>query len=156
MAGQQTVSPYAVVAGQRPARQTTKRLLMPMSRHLEHKGLDQTEPAVLLACFQQAQYFTPRTRERFSRLAGRATFVAALGAAMPDTPAPHVRGANLGDGATRRMGRDRAHFAGALVARDLGDDGPDGDRRFDYIITHNRALVIAAAAGLLTKITPLR
>ncbi len=131
-----------------------------MSRHLEHKGLDQTEPAVLLACFQQAQYFTPRTRERFSRLAGRATFVAALGAAMPDTPAPRVRGANLGDGDPLCGEWDvivvGPHFAGALVARDLGDDGPDGDRRFDYIITHNRALVIAAAAGLLTKITPLR
>lgn len=37
-AGQLTVSPYTVIAGQRPARRATKRLRMPLSKHLEHKG----------------------------------------------------------------------------------------------------------------------
>lgn len=48
-----------------------------------------------------------------------------------------------------------AHFAAALVARDLGDTGPDPDRRFDFAATHDRALVIEAAATLLARISPL-
>ena len=46
------------------------------------------------------------------------------------------------------------HFAGAFVARDLGDDCPDGDRRFDFFVTYDRALVLEAARALMLKIVP--
>ena len=46
------------------------------------------------------------------------------------------------------------HFAAALVARDCGDDGPDADRRFDFVITHDRDLVVRAAQPLLDKLAP--
>jgi hypothetical protein len=47
------------------------------------------------------------------------------------------------------------HFAGALVARDLGDtDVPDGDRRFAFATVYDRALVIAAARTLIARIVP--
>ena len=45
------------------------------------------------------------------------------------------------------------HFAGALLARDLGDGGDDRQRRFDYLITHDRELVIRAARAMLRRIT---
>jgi hypothetical protein len=44
------------------------------------------------------------------------------------------------------------HFAGAFVARDLGDDGPDRDRRFDFFVTYERELVVAAARTLMARI----
>lgn len=154
-----TATPYTVVAAQRTTMQTTKRLLMPMSKHLENKGFDAAEPMVMLACFQDAQHFTRRSRSRFTSMAERAAFVAALGVNMPDTPAPGVRGAAfhrndalLGEWDVVVVG---PHFAGALVARDLGDEGPDSERRFDFAITHDRDLVIAAAATLLARIHPL-
>jgi DICT domain-containing protein len=77
---------------------------------------------------------------------------------MPATPAPGVRGASLapgdplrGEWAVIMVG---PHFAAALVARDCGDDGPDVDRRFDVVITHDRDLVVRAAQPLLDRLLP--
>ncbi len=44
------------------------------------------------------------------------------------------------------------HFAAALVARDLGDAGPDAERRFDFVLTYDRDLVVDVAACLLSRI----
>ncbi|MCY1143784.1 hypothetical protein OWR29_37780 [Actinoplanes sp. Pm04-4] len=41
------------------------------------------------------------------------------------------------------------HQAAALVARDLGDSGPETERRFDFAITHDRDLFAEAARPLL-------
>ena len=46
------------------------------------------------------------------------------------------------------------HFAAALVARDLGDTGPENERRFDYAVTHNRDLAIDAARSMMARILP--
>ena len=46
------------------------------------------------------------------------------------------------------------HYAGALVARDVGDSGPDMGRRFQYAITHDRATVVNAARSLLSRLLP--
>lgn len=48
------------------------------------------------------------------------------------------------------------HHAAALVALDLGDVGEDARRRFDYVVTHDRQLVIEAARSLLHWLTPVR
>ena len=48
------------------------------------------------------------------------------------------------------------HFAAALVARDLGDTGADADRRFDYTVTHDRALVLQVADSLMHRVLPGR
>jgi EAL domain-containing protein (putative c-di-GMP-specific phosphodiesterase class I) len=153
-----TTTPFQVVAGRRPVSRVSKDLLMPMSQHLEHNGLDPHEPIVLLACFQEARHFTADTRRRFSRLAEHAAFVGAVGVGMPSVPAPGVRGGNLRPNDLLRGEWDviavGPHFAGALVARDCGDDGPDRGRRFDYAITHDRDLVIRAARALLATLVP--
>ena len=47
------------------------------------------------------------------------------------------------------------HQAAALVARDLGDTGAEPERRFDFAVTHDRALVIEAARTLLQWLTPV-
>jgi DICT domain-containing protein len=46
-----------------------------------------------------------------------------------------------------------AHFAGALIARDCEDTGPDRSRRFDYVVTHDRALVLRAARAMFRYVT---
>ncbi|CAN5900488.1 hypothetical protein BH23ACT2_BH23ACT2_06170 [soil metagenome] len=40
------------------------------------------------------------------------------------------------------------------AARDLGDRGPEADRRFDYALTNDRELVLAVAQTLLERIAP--
>jgi hypothetical protein len=45
------------------------------------------------------------------------------------------------------------HYSGALIARDLGDDGPDADRRYEFVVTHDRDLVLDASRSLMARIT---
>src|SRR5205085_1111023 len=44
----------------------------------------------------------------------------------------------------------------ALLARDLGDDGPDLERGFEYALTYDRDTVVRAAAALLSRVAPTR
>jgi hypothetical protein len=46
------------------------------------------------------------------------------------------------------------HFAAAFVARDLGDTGADGDRRFEFFLTYERELVVRAARALMARLVP--
>ncbi|BCJ56521.1 hypothetical protein Asp14428_79960 [Actinoplanes sp. NBRC 14428] len=148
-------TPYEIVAPRRPVVETTKGELMPISRHLE--ALAEDGP-VLLACFQDAQHFTPATARRFARIARHSPLVAAIGVGLPERPAPGIRGASLTAGDPLRGEWNvivvGPHRAAALVARDLGDTGPDRDRRFAFATTHDRDLVIAAARSLLRIIAP--
>jgi EAL domain-containing protein (putative c-di-GMP-specific phosphodiesterase class I) len=151
-------TPWEVVAEAREVGQATKDLLLEMSMHLEHKGLDAAEPNVLLACFQEASNFTPATQGRFEFLATRAAFIGALGHGMPISPVAGVRGADLAADDPLRGEWDLVvigpSFAAALVARDHGDSGPDQQRRFDFVITHDRELVVRAAEPLLRRLVP--
>ncbi|MGK5685593.1 sensor domain-containing phosphodiesterase [Actinoplanes sp. URMC 104] len=155
-----TGTPFGIVAGRRPLTRATKAQLMPMSRHLEALVGDGGEPSVLLACFQEARHFTPATARRFRRFATSSPLVAALGAGLSDEPVPGVRGACLGDADVLRGEWNvivvGPHRAAALVAHDLGDSGPDPERRFDFAITHDRALVVEAARSLLGWLAPAR
>jgi EAL domain-containing protein (putative c-di-GMP-specific phosphodiesterase class I) len=153
-------TPWEVVAAAREPRSTTKDLLVEMSMQLEHEGLDAAEPNVLLACFQEADQFTPAARSRFEFLATRAAFTGALGHGMPVSPVAGVRGADLDAGDPLCREWDLVvigpRFAAALVARDLGDDGPEERRRYDVAVTHDRDLVIRAAEPLLRRLVPER
>jgi EAL domain-containing protein (putative c-di-GMP-specific phosphodiesterase class I) len=153
-----TATPFEVIAAHRATTRSAKELLIPMSMHLENKGLGNGEPLVVLGCFQEALHFTAPARLRFARLAERATFVGAVGAGMGSEPALGVRGANLDATDPLRGEWDvivvGPHFAGALVARDCGDEGPDLERRFDAVITYDRDLVVEAARALLSTLIP--
>jgi EAL domain-containing protein (putative c-di-GMP-specific phosphodiesterase class I) len=153
-----TASPFAVATATRAARPADKRLLIEVSKHLERQALALGRPTVVVGAFQEGRFFTEATARRYTALAWSAAFVGALGEGMPVAPAPHVRGALLDHGDPVRGEWDLAvvgpHFAGALVARDLGDDGPDLDRRFDYVLTYERDLVVDVASALLARIAP--
>jgi DICT domain-containing protein len=113
---------------------------------------------VILGAFEDVRHFTPATRRRYAELAERVAFVGALGRGIATVPAPGVRGAVLhpddpvnGEWHVAVMA---PHFCAALVAGDLGDTGPDPDRRFDYVLTYDRDLVSQIAAGLMGRMLP--
>jgi EAL domain-containing protein (putative c-di-GMP-specific phosphodiesterase class I) len=151
-------TPFDIVTAHRPTVVTSKSALMPMSRHLEALARDSHQPPVLLACFQEARHFTPATARRFTAIAQRSPLVAALGMNLSDEPAPGVRGAHFGAGDALRGEWNvllvGPHQAAALVARDLGDAGPEAERRFAFATTYDRALVVAAARSLLHWLAP--
>ena len=154
-------TPYEIVAARRPTAEATKRMLLPLSHYLETKAQDPAEPPMLLASFQEGGFFTPATARRYAAIAGTAALVAVLGTELPSVPVPGVpavRGTAIaGDDPLRGEWNVIVvgpHFAGALVARDLADTGPDAGRRFTYALTYDRDLVLDAARAMLHWIVP--
>ncbi|HEY0000330.1 MAG TPA: EAL domain-containing protein [Actinoplanes sp.] len=153
-------TPFEIIRARRPLAVATKAQLLPMSLHLEALAGDGSEPPVLLACFQEARHLTPATRRRYARIARHSPLVAAFGAGLSEEPTPGVRGAELGAGDALRGEWNvivvGPHHAAALVARDLGNTGPQRERRFEFALTHDRGLVLEAARTLLTWLAPAR
>lgn len=153
-----TPSPFGSLPPGTALRQSTKPLLVEISKHLEREAARLGSTAVVVSTFQEARHLTPSTVRRYRDLAQRVGFVGAIGEGLPDEPLEGVRGGRLahddivhGEWAVAVLA---PHFAAALLARDLGDDGPDADRRFEFALTYDRERVAAAARSLMSHITP--
>jgi len=155
-AGTDDPSPFNLAAVDRPVRDADKRMLLEISKQLETMAHAAGDSAIVLAAFQDATFFTPATRRRYTGLVRSCSFVAALGQGMPAEPLPGLRGAVIRPGDPLLGEWDIAvlgpHFAGCLVARDLGDTGPDMTRRFEFILSHDRELTIRVAASLMSRV----
>jgi len=149
-------SPFEIVARHRPIRRADKRLLLALSREIEASAGGLGPAAVIMSSFQANQCFSPATAATYARLADGASLVAALAAELASRPVRGVHGAGLRPEDPVRSEWDVTllgpHSAIALVARDLGDGGSDMDRRFDFAVTHDRTLVIAAAHALMGRL----
>ncbi len=152
-------SPFSALPPGTVLRRSPKQLLIEVSRQLEREALRIGETAVITSTFQHARYFTPSTTARYRDLAERVGFVCALGEGMPKEPVPGVpavRGVDvafedpiLGEWDVAVVG---PHFAGALLARDLGDIGIEGERMFEYALTYDRDVVVASARSLMSRV----
>src|SRR5918995_6338670 len=152
------VSPFACLPIDVPLREAPKALLIELSKQLEREALRLGAASVVAATFQEARHFTPATTLRYRDLVERTGFVCALGEDLPVEPLPGLRGAALDPADPVRGEWDVTvlgpHFSAALLARDLGDDGPDAQRRFAYALTYDRDTVIRATAALLARVAP--
>ena len=162
------MTPFELVAAVQTPRRTTKRVLIEMSKHLEASAMDAHGTAVVLGTFQEAERLTTPTSRRWAKLAERASYVGALGVGVSSEPAPGVHGESLSPDDPLRREWDLAvltpHVAVVLCALDLTTldgaephTGPDADRHFDYVISHDRGLVVDAVGLLLERMAgPLR
>jgi len=155
-----SLSPYdAVTTGGPQPRIARKNVLLQISHNVEAQALSDPGAPLLLAAFEDLSHFTNATARRYEALAAHCSICAALGTGMPVEPATGVRGARLLDGdpltgewSVVALG---SHYAGALLGKDLRDTNcPDGDRRFSYVVTHDRALVELAAESLMRRVIP--
>lgn len=149
-------SPFSALPPGTVLARSPKHLLVEVSKHLEREAMRIGETAVVTATFQHARFFTPATTARYRDLAERVGFVCALGEGMVEVPAAGVRGVDvpvtdpvLGEWDVTVLG---PHFSGALLARDLGDVGVDGDRTFEYALTYDRDVVVAATRSLMSRV----
>ena len=153
-------SPVELVHTCRGLKIGRKDVLLSITRALEAKALELGEHAVVAGTFQHVRHFTPHTRARYERLGAQTSLTVALGAGIPDPPAAGVRGVDLASDDPLAREWDVAvlgpHYAGALVARDLGDTGPDHERRFEFVLTFDRELVVDVAAALIGRVTSLQ
>ncbi|MGY1839340.1 MULTISPECIES: EAL domain-containing protein [unclassified Modestobacter] len=152
------LSPFACLPPEFPLRESPKALLIELSKQLERQAMRLGETCVVAATFQEARHLTPATRLRYRDLVERVGFACALGADLPPEPLPGLRGADLAAGDPVLGEWDLVvlspHFSAALLARDLGDDGPDLDRRFAFALTYDRDTVVRAARALLQRVAP--
>jgi PAS domain S-box-containing protein len=152
------LSPFACLPPEVPVREAPKALLIELSKQLERQAMRLGETCVVAAAFQEARHVTPSTRQRYRDLVERVGFVAALGEDLPVEPLPGLRGAHLAPTDPVRGEWDivvlSPHFSAALLARDLGDQGPDLDRRFAFALTYERDTVVRAARALLSRVAP--
>lgn len=151
-------TPFEIVSVQREVRRGDKSLLLTISRQLELHAARQGAAVVVLAAFQDARHFTAPTARLYAQLAEQAAFVGALARGLGPQPTAGVRGASLGE--QDKLAQEwnvvvtAPHFAAAFTARDLGDTGPDMQRRFDFALTHDRDLTMQAARPLMHAVAP--
>lgn len=159
-------TPFEVVTRRRPARSATRQLLRSLSRQLEYRAADPADPSVLVACFEDATHLSPAVAGEYARIAEAAVMVATFGRGMPPEPAKKVRGTALAD--DDPLAQEwvvvavAAHFGAALVARrprrSITDSTVDHSEdaqgaRYDFAVTYERDLVIAAAHSLVQRIS---
>lgn len=155
------LTPFEEIGDRRTVLEGDKRLLFSLSRQLEQEAFAVQGESVVIATFQDARFFTDKMRCRYERIAAEAALVGVIGAGVPEQPGRGIRGAGLSPD-DRLLGEWDVvvigpHFAGAFVARDLGDidgPGPDAERRFEYFMTYDRSLVTDAARALLRRLVP--
>lgn len=151
------VSPFACLPLGTALRRSPKWLLIELSKQLEREAMRIGETCVVAAAFQEARHFTPSTGRRYRDLATRCGFVSAIGRGLTAEPVSGVRGGTLDPADPVHREWDLVvvgpHFTAALLARDLGDEGPDLDRMFEFALTYRRDTVVAAAHGLLGRVT---
>lgn len=150
-------TPFSTVEQHPGLRIGRKGLLLDLSLHIETQGRHLDQAPVVLSAFQTGERFTPATTVRYRRLAGRCPLVGALGVGLSIDPVLGVHSVSLT--ADDPLAQEWTvttigpHYAAALVARDLGDTGPDHERRFEFVVTHDREIVLAAARSLMSRLT---
>ena len=149
-------SPFGCLPEGTELRVAPKALLIELSKHLERQAMRLGETCVVASTFQEAKHFTPATTLRYRDLVARTGFVCALGADLPVEPVPGLRGAHLHPDDPVRGEWDvvvlSPHFSAALLARDLGDGGPDAQRRYEYALTYERTTVELAGISLVARV----
>jgi hypothetical protein len=138
----------------RPERALKKDLLH-IPQHLEEMALTEDDPCVLLAGFQEASAFAPERRWRYMDLASRNALTVVLadqltryvdhrlyiGPLAAGSPVAH-------EWTVIVMG---PHQTAAFIARDRGV-GEGSGRQFDFVYTHDWALVSAAGRAFLQEL----
>jgi EAL domain-containing protein (putative c-di-GMP-specific phosphodiesterase class I) len=140
-----------------PLRVAGKDIVAEFSRHIEEQARHSIDRPMVLAALQRAQDFSNESRELYQDLAATSPLVVVLGRGVPADLGGGVRGVELQSGdplceewVVVTLGADTCR---ALVARELaGPARHDSDRRFEFLITSDRALVTKAARGLLTRV----
>ncbi|RZT18910.1 EAL domain-containing protein (putative c-di-GMP-specific phosphodiesterase class I) [Mycobacterium sp. BK558] len=139
-------------------RTVRKQTLHELCRHIERLALTADSTPIVLATMQHVENFGVATRDLYTQIAQRSPLVVVFGEGVPDEPEPGIRGVAVPPGdplATEWtvlvLGPDTA---AALIAREQLGPPPrdDGDRRFESVITFDRARVAAAVRSLLKRL----
>ena len=145
-------TPFTLLRSALPVRRATRGQVLRMAAHLEEQAVAWPEGPVVLSSFQPGETPHADTIARYSRLAEKGAFVAALRAGSSPLVGEGVRTAILPDG--HAIGEEWSlvvvgpHYAGALVARQVTGD----EHCYDHVVTHQRDLVVEVGRTLLRHV----
>ncbi|MCU1475588.1 MAG: domain S-box-containing protein/diguanylate cyclase protein [Subtercola sp.] len=162
-------TPFTIASSKRVARAYSRDLLVEISRHLEAQALTAGDSAVVLSTFQHASNFTLDAARRYQELGDTVAMVAVLAEGfLPGASLGKVHMAGIGDADALQHEWSVAvvtpTFAALLAARELPvtDSAPataagtgsvaEADRQFEFVLTHDRALTVAAARSLILRL----
>lgn len=138
-----------------PLRVARRDVVAAFSRHIEEQARHAVDRPMVLAALQRAEDFSNDSRQLFQDLAATSPLVVVLGRDVPADLGGGVRGVELQPGdplceewVVVTLGADTCR---ALVARELAAK-PDGEQRFEFLITSDRGLVTRAARSLLSRV----
>jgi EAL domain-containing protein (putative c-di-GMP-specific phosphodiesterase class I) len=143
--------------GRRPLRVARQHVVAAFTRHIEEQARHSVDQPIVLAALHRAHDFSAASRELYQELAETSPLVVVLGRDMPADLGGGIRCVELqpDDPLCREwvvvvLGADTCK---ALVARELADTAKhNGDRRFEFLVTSDRALVAKAARNLLARV----
>ncbi|NYI68223.1 EAL domain-containing protein [Spelaeicoccus albus] len=150
------LSPYTLAVASVVPKRAKKEFLVEISKSLEARALASGPATIFVAAVESKDNLTPATLERFRALTDNASMVVMLASGLNESPIPGARSAPLDTSDPVRnewtivvLGPD---WSTLLTAQDLGDGGADLERRFDFVLTHDRTLAVDAARSLMSRI----
>jgi EAL domain-containing protein (putative c-di-GMP-specific phosphodiesterase class I) len=148
-------SPFALAQAHGAVHVGRKPTLLALSRNIETQAVRTGDSPLVLTAIQHSRHYTPATRARYRELAESSPVVAIFGEHLPEDVGPGVRGVELdpddplcSEWVVLALG---PLTATALIGRDAEPGSTAPDRRFDFAITHDRALVTAVAQNMLAR-----
>lgn len=152
-------TPFRMISAHREPRIASKRMMLAFSHQLENVAKVMGETGVMISTFQWARFFNQQAQRQYRMIADQIALVGVIGADIVERPAGNVRGASISQDDPLVdewvVCTISPHFSAALVARDLGDKGPEMDRRFSYCLTYDEELVASATQMMIERIAPL-
>ncbi|MBD0863057.1 EAL domain-containing protein [Gordonia sp. zg691] len=147
-------TPYRIASTSITPRTGNKRLLIEMSKALEHQAAI-GGAAIVLGTFQFAEHFSSRTARRWQEMAEQTGLAGVYGVGLPDVRDGNVHRAPLDPDDDLINEWNVAvlgpHFAALLSARDQHDAGPDLERTFEFVQTYDRMTVTQAVHSILMR-----
>ena len=151
----QTDTPFSLIAKHHATHEVTTDLLLPLSHAVEASVAQGHLPAILLATVQHVRDVPTYRRERFKQFSESLPVVGMIGEAVTGLCLPAVHLAELKPDDPLSFEWNvvalGAQGAVALTAREQ-PRAPGRDRTFAFTTTRERAVVVAAAATLISRL----
>lgn len=149
--------PPAAEPDRKALRVARRDVVAALARHIEDQALHAVDHPMVLAAVRRPEDFTFTSRQVYNDLAMTSPLVVVFGRGMPGDLGVGIRNVELEPGdplcdewVLVTLGADTCR---ALVAREYVAHGrSDGDRRFEFLITSDRAMVTKAARSLLERV----
>lgn len=147
----------SAVGDRRALRVAREDIVAAFSRHIVEQARHSVDHPMVLTAPHRAEDFSVDARQIYRQLAMTSPLVAVFGRDLPDDLGASVRGVELQHGdplceewVVVAIGADTCR---ALVAHELvGPESVDGDRRFEFLVSSDRAVVTKAARSLLSRV----